>query len=70
MKNWSYAEVTEHAKGQILSLMAEANDRPEEEAMHLQQWAYGVYLMWERLTCGWREIGDDDKMRSLTERRK
>lgn len=70
MKSWSYAQITDQAKSQISSLMAEAEDRPDEEAQHLRQWAYGVYLMWERLTCGWREIGDDDRMRSLTENRK
>ena len=70
MKSWSYATVTEHAERQICSLIAEADDRPEEEGQHLREWAYGVYLMWECLTCGWREAGDDDKMRSLAERRK
>lgn len=50
MKSWSYAQITDQAKSQISSLMAEAEDRPDEEAQHLRQWAYGVYLMWERLT--------------------
>lgn len=66
-KNWSYAQVTAEAEKQITTLMKRAEGMPEAEAYMVRQWAFGVFVLWDNLTMGWRESGDGDRMRSLTE---
>lgn len=67
MKTWSYRQITDEAARQIIALMDDAAERHREDGDLYRQWAYGVYLGWERLTCGWRDVGDDDRMKALTE---
>lgn len=67
MKTWSYRQITDETERQIISLMEEAARRHREGGEPYRQWAYGVYLGWERLTCGWRTEGDDDRMKALME---
>jgi hypothetical protein len=66
-KNWSYAQVTSEAEKQILDLMRRAKDMPEDDAFMVRQWAFGVFVYWDKLTLGWREPGDGERMRQLTE---
>jgi hypothetical protein len=66
-KNWSYAQVTSEAEKQIRDLMKKAEGMPEGDVFMVRQWAFGVFVFWDNLTMGWREPGDGDRMRRLTE---
>ncbi|BCT69574.1 hypothetical protein [Nitrosospira sp. NRS527] len=67
MKTWSYAAVTKEAEQLVIELMTKSRQQSESgEAALLRHWAYGVYLLWDRLTRGWRKDGDGERMEALT----
>jgi hypothetical protein len=67
LKSWTYKQITEEAERQITALMEDASRKPKKEDQALlRQWAYGVYLGWNRLTMGWMEDGDDERLKALT----
>ena len=41
------------------------HSEPKEAAL-LRHWAYGVDLLWNDLTLGWRNDGDGERMEALT----
>lgn len=66
MKAWNYYEVTKAAAEHIARLMLDARDKEADTAFTYQQWAYGVYLLWNELTTGWQNEGDREAMEALT----
>lgn len=71
MNTWDYAAITQAAEERITGLMdrarqTQANDKQLETRL-LRQWAYGVYLLWDDLTIGWQNDGDDARMEALTD---
>jgi len=67
-KTWSYYDVTKAASVQIAKLMLDSRDMEPERAALYQQWAYGVYLLWNDLTMGWQIPGAREQMEALTRR--
>ncbi|MEP6606345.1 MAG: hypothetical protein ABJA60_09555 [Nitrosospira sp.] len=67
MKTWNYTAVTKEAERRITDLMTQSRQQSEpKEAALLRHWAYGVYLLWDDLTLGWRNEGDGERMEALT----
>jgi hypothetical protein len=61
-KVWSYSSITKYSMKRISLLM-------DGDPLR-SQWAYGIYLGWYELTCGWQVEGDDEIMSALTKTKK
>lgn len=48
---WNYEQVTVLARAEIGRLAGDATDRPAAEAELVGQWAYGMFLLWDRVTA-------------------
>lgn len=58
------AALTKEAELRITDLMTRSRQQSEpKEAALLRHWAYGVYLLWDGLTVGWRGDGDGERTR-------
>jgi hypothetical protein len=64
-KSWTYEEITQATEDKIARLLRLAAGKPSERAMIFKDWAYGAYLGWYHLTCGWQEEGDAERMEAI-----
>lgn len=48
---WNYEHVTEQARAEIGRLLGGLADKPATEAELVTQWAYGMFLLWDRVTA-------------------
>ena len=48
---WNYEQVTLSARTEIERLLDGATARPAGEAELVAQWAYGMFLLWDRVTA-------------------
>lgn len=64
-KSWTYKQISEATQKTINLLIEKAAHESGKEAQLFRNWAYGVFLMWEFLTCNWREEGDEKRMEKL-----
>ena len=48
---WNYEHVTEQARAEIGRLLGGLADKPAAEAELMTQWAYGMFLLWDRVTA-------------------
>jgi hypothetical protein len=48
---WNYDQVTTLARAEIERLLGGAAARPAGEAELVTQWAYGMFLLWDRVTA-------------------
>jgi hypothetical protein len=55
---WNYEQVTALARTEIERLLGGAAARPAGEAELVAQWAYGMFLLWDRVTAQ-RQLADD-----------
>ena len=55
---WNYDQVTALARAEIERLLGSASSRPAGEAELVAQWAYGMFLLWDRVTAQ-RQRPDD-----------
>jgi len=55
---WNYEQVTAQARVEIERLLDGAAARPAGEAELVAQWAYGMFLLWDRVTAQ-RQQPDD-----------
>ncbi len=47
--------------------MAKAESaKTDFERWMYRSWAYGVFSYWDRLTMGWQQIGDSERLEALT----
>lgn len=66
MKTWSYKTITENAEKEIRALMIKSKTADSEFEQRLRNdWAYGVFLGWKKLTMGWMKDGDIERLKSL-----
>lgn len=71
MKRWSYKQITEHTERMIKYYMEESRKAPSEPdrgnfvKWMWRGWAHGVFSSWERLTSGWQNEFDEDRLRAL-----
>lgn len=69
MKSWNYSQITKNTENQIIAFMEDADKANDAEACkQFQNWAYGAYLAWSRLTMGWMVDGDAARLEALTKR--
>ena len=70
MKSWTYEEITNHTEDRIRKFMEKAQQSKELNRTYeydmYRAWAAGAYQAWYDLTCGWQEIGDDERLDALT----
>jgi len=59
---WNYEHVTEQARAEIGRLLAGLSDKPAAEAELMTQWAYGMFLLWDRVTA---QVQRQDDRRQL-----
>ncbi|QJE02338.1 hypothetical protein HH212_21845 [Massilia forsythiae] len=48
---WNYEQVTATARAEIERLLDGAGVKPAAEAELVGQWAYGMFLLWDRMTA-------------------
>jgi hypothetical protein len=55
---WNYDQVTTLARAEIERLLGAAAARPAGEAELVTQWAYGMFLLWDRVTAQRQQPAD------------
>jgi hypothetical protein len=55
---WNYEHVTELARAEIERLLDGVAAKPAAEAELVTQWAYGMFLLWDRVTAQCQNAGD------------
>jgi hypothetical protein len=55
---WNYEQVTALARAEIERLVGDAAVRPAGEAELVAQWAYGMFLLWDRVTAQRQQAAD------------
>lgn len=48
---WNYEQVTATTRAEIERLLEGAGAKPAAEAELVGQWAYGMFLLWDRMTA-------------------
>jgi hypothetical protein len=62
---WNYEQVTATARTEIARLLADAAGRPAGEAELMTQWAYGMFLLWDRVTGQCQRPDDRRELQAL-----
>jgi hypothetical protein len=55
---WNYEQVTSVTRAEIERLTGDAAARPQAEAELVAQWAYGMFLLWDRVTAQCQHADD------------
>jgi hypothetical protein len=55
---WNYEHVTAQARGEIERLLGGVAGKPAAEAELVTQWAYGMFLLWDRVTAQCQQADD------------
>lgn len=55
---WNYEHVTAQARTEIERLLGGSADKPAAEAELVTQWAYGMFLLWDRVTAQCQRADD------------
>ena len=62
---WNYEQVTALTRAEITRLTGSAADRPAAEAELVAQWAYGMFLLWDRVTAQCQHAEDRQELLAL-----
>ena len=62
---WNYEQVTTLARTEIMRLAGDATGRPVAEAELVAQWAYGMFLLWDRVTAQCQQAEDRRELLAL-----
>lgn len=62
---WNYEQVTATARAEIVRMLAEAGTRPAGEAELMTQWAYGMFLLWDRVSAQCQRAEDRRELQAL-----
>src|SRR5437763_2501259 len=62
---WNYEQVTELTRAEITRLTGGAADRPAAEAELVAQGAYGMFLLWDRVTAQCQHAEDRQELLAL-----
>ncbi len=62
---WNYEQVTATARAEIARLLGDAAGRPAGEAELMAQWAYGMFLLWDRVTAQCQRAADRRELQAL-----
>jgi len=62
---WNYEQVTKVARAEIERLAGDVAARPAAEAELVAQWAYGMFLLWDRVTAQCQHPADRSALLAL-----
>jgi hypothetical protein len=62
---WNYEQVTTQTRTEIERLLGSASTRPAGEAELVAQWAYGMFLLWDRVTAQRQHAADRHALLAL-----
>lgn len=62
---WNYEQVTTLTRAEVSRLAGDATKRPEAEAELMTQWAYGMFLLWDRVTAQCQRAEDRRELLAL-----
>jgi hypothetical protein len=62
---WNYEQVTATTRTEIARLCGDAGARPAAEAELVAQWAYGMFLLWDRVTAQCQRAEDRSELLAL-----
>jgi hypothetical protein len=62
---WNYDQVTTQTRTEIERLLGSASSRSAGEAELVAQWAYGMFLLWDRVTAQRQQAADRDALLAL-----
>lgn len=62
---WNYEHVTSLARTEIERLVEGASAKPAGEAELMAQWAYGMFLLWDRVTAQRQRKDDREALLAL-----
>jgi hypothetical protein len=62
---WNYEHVTATARAEILRMLGDMGSRPAGEAELMAQWAYGMFLLWDRVTAQCQDPDDRRELQAL-----
>lgn len=62
---WNYEHVTTLARAEIERLVHGASAKPAGEAELMAQWAYGMFLLWDRVTAQRQQKSDREALLAL-----
>ena len=63
--DWNYEQVTALTRAEISRLADGAVNRPAAEAELVRQWAYGMFLLWDRVTAQCQRAEDRQELLAL-----
>ena len=62
---WNYEQLTELTRGEIARLTLDAAGKPASEAELIANWAYGMFLLWDRTTAQCQRPDDRSALLAL-----
>jgi len=62
---WNYEQVTAMTRAEVGRLADGAGERPAAEAELVAQWAYGMFLLWDRVTAQCQRAEDRRELLAL-----
>jgi hypothetical protein len=63
--DWNYEQVTALTRAEVERLVSPAVERPAAEAELVAQWAYGMFLLWDRVTAQCQRAEDRRELLAL-----
>jgi hypothetical protein len=66
--SWNYEQLTALARAEIARLLDDLAQRPAAEAELVTQWAYGMFLLWDRTTAQCQQPDDREALLALVSR--
>jgi hypothetical protein len=66
--SWNYEQMTALARSEIARLLDDLASRPAAEAELVVQWAYGMFLLWDRTTAQSQKAADRDDLLAMVTR--
>jgi hypothetical protein len=66
--SWNYDQLTALARADIVRLLEDSVQRPAAEADLVVQWAYGMFLLWDRATAQCQQPQDREALLALVSR--
>jgi hypothetical protein len=63
--DWNYEQLTVLARSEIERMLAGLAGKPAAEAELVNQWAYGMFLLWDRTTAQCQRAADRRELLAL-----
>jgi hypothetical protein len=63
--DWNYEHLTALTRSEILRLTADVGSKPASESELVSNWAYGMFLLWDRTTAQCQRADDRSELLAL-----